>query len=806
MEDFLSLDTPCPLSVARSKSETISWEEYFPTPVDEGTHPPPGFNDPEQCPEGTVRIGVTTVDTIPDLPSGSTKTEDVSWTSIDAVDFISNYQQHASALMRYVGTWGNLLWHYLHFRANYSDVDFDSHWGPGRQQHKSNAALPLPERTNTRVDVIGSSWFDSGHVPFMDALMGGQLWLGTSRQRLYTPTIPAECQTRASSVWNFGVYDPDLETWDGDGSAGSGSVTMGTDTTKATLDVLSFSAFPFMYPLICDRIQIPASGFTNVASFSVKLIGIDGSEVELCTVSGTHVIPKGPNTKYAGSWGIQNSPGGGLDDLGVDADANGISSLVMSDPLHCCSFSLLPNRAYYRLRFDIVKTNPSLDATVPHPIFKRNTTTPRMICESGHIQTLIWPNGSALRLGNWDFYLQGGGGFQNPPVIKASDKTTIIDALCTIRLIFEARAADDGLTTELSALFDENEGQSIGVVDKFSVAWINPLAGLWTAASTFQWSLVNTMAEPPPLTCFPNKSLVIGSSEWSQTGDYKHEVLEWSQEDRYLIHPMNPMHQLNAAGSAQITTSIAGFPGWAITQHREQVDNLETPSWDIQVLGTKYADATPWRGFFGICDIEVDGVAVWAHNLLSVFGFVHWVWASGSGVAHRRSNTSWPLVTDVDVMVSGDTSDACPVLRQNADGRLYCVFVRGVLGSRELFECYSDDDGETWTTPEEIGLAEYCYTFTDAFGYEARAKFVFDSGSSGPGKISVQTRGPGESAFGSWVQVAVSGSPVLFTEGSFGMVAAEDAAGHWILTAVNDGDSEPTNYASTDEAVTWKLA
>lgn len=805
MEDFLGFPTPCPLSVTKSKSESVGYERYMVSIVDMGTHPPPDFSDPAQCPEGTARIGVSVYDTLPETPEGSGKSETVSWTSIDTVDFVSNYQQHASALLRYIGTWGNILWHYLHFRANYSDVDFDSHWGPGRQQHKSNPALPAPERTNTRADVIGSSWFDSGHVPFMDALMGGQLWLGTSRHRLYTPTIPAECQTGASSVWNFGVYDPDLESWDGGGSVGSGSVTIGTDTTKTTLDVLSFSAFPFMYPLICDRIQIPASGFSNVASFSVKLIGIDGSEVELCTASGTHVIPKGPNSKYAGSWGIQNSPGGGLDDLGVDADANGISSLVMADPLHCSAFSLLPARSYYRLRYDIVKTNPAHDATVPHPVFKRNTTTPKMICESGHIQTLIWPNGSALRLGNWDFYIQGVG-FQNPPVIKAFEKTTIIDALCTIRLIFEARAADDGLTTELASMFDTLEGQSVGVVDKFSVAYLNPLAGKWLVASSFQWSLINTMAEGPPLACFPNKSFGIGSTDWSQTGPYKHEVLEWSQEDRYLIHPTNPMHQLNAAGSAQITTSVAGIPGWAITQHREPVDNLETPTWDIQVLGTKYADATPWRGFFGICDIEVDGIAVWAHNLLSVFGFVHWVWASGSGVAHRRSNTSWPLERDVDVMVSGDSSDACPVLRQNADGRLFCVFVRGVKGSRHLLECFSDNDGRTWTTPAVIGMAEYCYTFTDGFGYEGRAKFVFDTGDSGPGSISVQTRGPGETAFGSWVTVAVGGSPVLFAEGSFGIVAAEDSAGHWILTAVNDGGSEPTNYASTDGAKTWKLA
>jgi hypothetical protein len=606
MEDFLALDTVAPVTISKSKTELKSISFYGNTVC--STYAPSNPLVVAVCPSAPIRI-ISPIEVFPTAPTGSNKEEAIGWTSINFVDTMANYQSHASMILRYVGSWGNPLWHYFHFKDDFSSLVFADYWGPGRQQWLGNSSLPTAEKTFTRTDILGSCFDDSGHTVFMDTATTHR-WLGTSRQRLYSPTIPASCQTGATAVWNFGVYDSGTNTWDGTGTVGATTVTVGTTTTKATLDALSFTAYPFMYPLICDRIEIPATGFTNVASFSVKLIGIDGSEVELCTASGTHVIPKGANVKYAGSWGIENSPDPGVTpDLGVDATGDGISTTVMGDPLHCPAFSLLPARSYYRLRYDIVKTNAALTATVPNPIFKRNATTPKMYWESGHIQTLLWPNGSALRLGNWTFY-DTTLGLMNPPVVLGNAKTTIIDALCSIRLIFEARAHNDGLTTELTTLFDTYEGQSVGVVDKFSCAWINPAEGDHSTVSSYQWSLVNTMAESPPLMCFPNKSFVVASASWAQTGTYKHQAIDWSQEARHLIHPTNRMDQEDATGPGLITSPTTAPLGWAITTHQVAVDNTETATWDINIGATKYADATPWRGWFGILEIlESDGVA-----------------------------------------------------------------------------------------------------------------------------------------------------------------------------------------------------
>ena len=802
-EDFLALPTIAPTIASRSKSESTSYPVYYPEvcSVRAAT--------PEECEAicGPGGACFTTGDQeFPDMPEGTSKSESVSFNSLYSVSGVSNYQAHASPLLTYVGTWGNILWHYCHFLDNYGGLNFVDYWGPGRQQHLSNAGLPPEDQTDTRTDVIGSCFEDSGHTPTMDVTFGHR-WLGTSRNRLYTPTIPSECQTNADAVWNFGEYDEGTETWDGTGTVGATTVTVGTTTTKATLDALSFTDYPFMYPLICDRIQIPASGFTNVDSFSVKLIGIDGSEVELCTASGTHVIPKGANVKYAGSWGIQNSPDPGTtDDLGVDATGDGISAALMADPLHCSAFSLLPARSYYRLRYDVVKTNPSLTATVPHPIFKRNATTPKMYWESGHIQTLLWPNGSALRLGNWDFYLQGGGGFQNPPVIKASSKTTIIDALCTIRLIFEARAADDGLTTELATMFDTNEGQSIGVVDKFSAAWINPGESNHSTVSSLQWSLINTMAEAPPLGCFPNRSFVIGSAEWSQTGPYKHQVLEWSQEPRYLIHPTNRMDQEDATGPALITVPATAPLGWAITTHQVAVDNTETPSWDINRGATKFADATPWRGYFGILDIaEIQGKNV--TNLVTQFGYFVRAYSKSDGIEVQYSTFHAPpiyLGVSSPMTMEGDDF---PKLRQMKRlSRVYLVWLRPASGLFDALESYSDDFGVTWSTPETIMSAvKHVDTFSDRdLGFQGRAYFVFDSGTSGPGKIKVEMKGPGESVFGTAVNVSDGTTDFSFADAGFKIRFGIDGRRSYVLSAIKDGDTLPTDFLSTDDCLTWE--
>lgn len=190
MEDFLALDTVAPVTISKSKTEakTISFygNEVCSTYA---------VGNPlviAVCPAAPIRI-VSPIEVFPTAPTGSNKEEAIGWTSINSVDALSNYQSHASAIMRYVGSWGNPLWHYFHFKDDFSSLVFADYWGPGRQQWLGNSSLPAEEETYTRTDIIGSCFDDSGHTVYMDAYTT-HYWLGTSRQRLYSLLFPANAR------------------------------------------------------------------------------------------------------------------------------------------------------------------------------------------------------------------------------------------------------------------------------------------------------------------------------------------------------------------------------------------------------------------------------------------------------------------------------------------------------------------------------------------------------------------------------------------------------------------------------------
>jgi hypothetical protein len=262
-------------------------------------------------------------------------------------------------------------------------------------------------------------------------------------------------------------------------------------------------------------------------------------------------------------------------------------------------FQLLPSNAYYRLEFELVPIDAALPMTIKHPVWLRAIHPPRLYWESGQVAVLIWPDGQMLRLGNWVWYVPGLG-LQCPPLISgAGYKSTIIDALCTQRIIFEGKAHDDGLLTELSERYDHYEGQSVSVIDKFSVSYPLPWSGdNWQG----KFALLNTMAEEPPLILFPNR--LYNPETWELTNQYGCHVWDWSQHTRYLIHPGAEMHLFNPA-DAQVTTLVTtGVPdGWKITKHSVPVDNLEANDWKVKVGTTEYAEVQPWRGYSAVLGV-----------------------------------------------------------------------------------------------------------------------------------------------------------------------------------------------------------
>lgn len=699
MEEFFDLPTYAPTSASKSEAETIGYSTYGPGVCDCGD-----FNNvgPGMCPNG---YGVGCGTECPEYENSS-QSESVGYSFVATIGDEGSYQWHFVPELRYLSTWASLHWHYLHWHEDWSfdeaGLTYLDYWGYLRQQWIYNDFLPAEEKRRTRSDMIGSCHEESGHTPFMDAFMGGYRWLGCSRWKVRRPEVPSELATDAAGAdrWTFGnLVDGE---WDGEGSVGS-VITLEPGTTRATVEVLDFNSVPYLYALICDRVRIGTA--TNAASIKVTAIGADGATATVCTSSGTWPLPSARSKKYAGSWAIDN---GMLvvSDTGTDEiPGKGVSPETMSDAERVVGFELLPTRSPARLRFDVVPVDPEEPVTIQHPVFLRDESVPTMVWESGQVCTLLYPDGGMLRLGNWVWYVPGFGLLNPPLVTGAGYKSTIIDALCTQRVIWEGRAHDDGLTTELTELYDSYEGQSVAVVDKFSVTW--PLPGeapnLYLASAP--WALVNTMAEGPPLCCFPNKSW--NAATWEQTGPYKLEVWDWAQEPRYLITSGSERAHLLSPSDVQWTSDYADVPsGWRASVHSHAVDNLEAPNYKVVKGGKVWAHVTPWRGYASVLFHGQEGGKVSydvARHARHYGGYVN---SNDKAVILRSPNAEHTnfseVVSDIDctslcVRVERASPSQKTLLMYAADDGVHVVV--------------SGDDGETWSVPTTISSTGACPAF-----------------------------------------------------------------------------------------------
>lgn len=687
MEDFLGLPTYAPTTASRSESENISYQTFGPNICLCADFEEWGI---ENCEFG-YGVGCGTI--CPQYDNSSVS-ESVGFTFLSEIGPEGSYQWHFVPELRYLGTWANLHWHYLHWHEDWSEIPYLDYWGGLRQQwiHNDAAGISL----DTRSDMIGSCHEESGHTPFLDAFVGGYRWLGCSRWRIRKPDTPPELATGADGAdrWTFGnLIDGE---WDGEGSVGS-VVTLEPGTTRATCEVLDFESAPFLYPLICDRVRIEAG--TNVQSIRVTAIGADKAAALVCDEFGTWTLPRARSRRYAGSWAIDNGLGV-VSDTGTDEIAGkGISLETMADAERLVGFELLPTRAPARLRFDVVPIDPEEPVTLAHPVFIPDETPPVMLWESAQVCTLLYEDGGMVRLGNWTWYVDGLG-LLNPPLVSgAGYKSTIIDALCTLRVIYEGRAHDDDLTTELTALYDSYEGQAVSVVDKFSVTW--PL----TVEHGMPWALVNTMSEGPPLCNFPNRSW--DSETWEQDGDFALEVWDWAQEPRYLITAGDDRAHLLSPSDEQWTTEFAEVPeGWSASVHNHPVDNAEAVDFKVVKGGKTWAHVTPWRGYSSVLFFGQDAGQVTYDVARHSRHYGAYVNEDGVAVIFRSANaehTSFEeVVSDIECV-----SLCLRVERASAAQRIVLVYAdeEGVKASA------SGDDGETWSMPTTISDTGTCPAF-----------------------------------------------------------------------------------------------
>lgn len=119
------------------------------------------------------------------------------------------------------------------------------------------------------------------------------------------------------------------------------------------------------------------------------------------------------------------------------------------------------------------------------------------------------------------------------------------------------------------------------------------------------------------------------------------------------------------------------------------------------------------------------------------------------------------------------------------------------------YRSYSDDGAKTWSALVALGITDPWFAggCSNDHGDCLEYAFVYDAGTSGPGKIKFQFKGSGSHTYGSVITAKDStGTAISFVATSFHIRFGKDGAARVILTAIVTGETVPSAWWSTDVA------
>lgn len=629
-------------------------------------------------------IGCTCEIIWPAEPSGEHKFETVSSTFPSYVGNASNDQYHDDDTARYLANRCNPWWQYAKARNDWSTWPWKEYWGPVRDDWHGSVFLPITERTSRRSSMVSAILEnESGHTPWIEAYRAGYYWFGVSRFQLDEPVTPSSVQLSTSIPGEWGVRnqsgtDDCTITFNATGPLLS---AFAVPVAEVWLESASWSELPFLIANLAKQIAVDWL-VANVGSIGVYTEGYDGSRKLLGTVAGTYSILAGDQSKFAGSWAIDNSLGY-VDDLGTDIGADGVSSAIMSSPRFVEGFELLKGRQCRRIVFVVTPIDTALTVQLKWPKwFIHNERPDADWWESGKCASLLFKDGPGIRWGQWVFVQ--GGSFSYPPGVAAlGTPNSIIDWLCFRRSALEGIAPDSGLTTELATRYDSYEGQSIVVVDKFSHAFVLPVS----TDNKLRAALCNSFSEVPPLPNFPYRKR--SEVDWSATGDFWAGVYDYSVEGRPIVSASSQPARLTDSSDVDQGSFVATVSGWAAWVSKPVVDNFETSNWHIWAGGSKRANVAPYHGYF--CLFGSSSTKSSPTNTHDRFNPYYRAHVEDGNIFVSRFEGYRPGTPTVSQVTSiGADSDPC--LSMSPDKSLSLVFTRGGM----TMEMVSHDSGATF--------------------------------------------------------------------------------------------------------------
>lgn len=188
-------------------------------------------------------------------------------------------------------------------------------------------------------------------------------------------------------------------------------------------------------------------------------------------------------------------------------------------------------------------------------------------------------------------------------------------------------------------------------------------------------------------------------------------------------------------------------------------------------------------------------------------GWVALVTVESGRLRWRRWELPVPLgATPVaDALITSDYHDAQPSLAYQLGQRTVLLFYRrdGASGAG-VYEIFSDDDGDTWSTPTlSIPSGQQPRQAIDISGGLLRVAWVADTATVGNLKATWQAAGDtSPSAVFTLTNKATSAALRVGKKG-YDVSAAGDSGSRFNLTVTLEGETDTSNWYSEDDGRTW---
>jgi hypothetical protein len=741
---------------------------------------------------------------------------------LDNITMCTGLLGHPEPLVRLWNSWANPHWSFaLWFPPDTaasssrwdllgSDSDID-YWYAIRQQHATHPSLPSDENTRHRVNVTTEPLTQSRIQSLQETLLGLPSWWGITRFSVENETFPTSFTTDLTSAMRFVFKN----------GAGTGTGTVGSTITLTTgdaieFDMTSFTVFPYMVTTLSDRIMITWTD-TNIASIKLFVVGIDGSLQQVGPTAGivsgvVYRIPFGISGEWATSAGADFGASYLTDDYTPDAGVSGsdVTAATLADAERISSFNLLPGFSPAKIRIEITRAGAYTGAvTIDHPTFYQAPFADAQVFhENGHFSTILFKDGPMMRYGALNYYDWLLDVPINVPTPTSSvfTKVTIGDLWCFENNFLRGKDALDGLATRMAAEFISGEEFPPGVTkhlwrykDEDGNVFVDSISGVVRSSIGPRFWYLNSYRSLPPLAHMPEALRETGDG-WLENGDYSQASFSDISNKHPHIVPGDLQPELIHGGVNHLLFDTAPH-GWSVGTFSKAVDNNESQDWVLRWDNTDWFSMRPWRGQVGIFGLATptDARGVW--HLATSDGRFLQSYASATGAYVRWWEYGLPKgMNGVSLIDAGSDYYQCRVC-EDSRNRIHAVIGKIAGGTSSCFRSFSDDGGKTWSALTSMGITNgrWPTTSSSRHGDMFEAAFVFDSGTSGPGTIKLRGKSPGTASYGSVLTAKNSaGTDLKFKDGSFHLSPTPDAANRIVLTAVIDGETEPSSWFSTD--------